>query len=122
MLYLFLNYVAFFGYRPRTIKEKLKRLIELGIIEFEGFTTSRKLSNSRVNIFIFNLPAMHQDILKLKERVFKVEGKVDNMQEEVSVLEERVSELEEALAYVKRINRYLTNENKMYKEEKGDLV
>lgn len=103
---------AYFGYRPRTIKEKLKRLIKLGIIEFEGFTTSRKLYNSQINIFIFNLPKMHQSLLKLKERVYKVESKVDEH-------EERIKMLEEELAFVKRKNRYLENERRMNEKTEG---
>lgn len=96
----------FFGYRPRTIKDKLKRLIDLGIIEFEGMTVSKKRFNNNTNVFIFNLPAMKQEILKLKEKVFKMEIKVDDH-------EERIRKLEEELAAERRKRRYLEDEKRM---------
>ena len=96
----------FFGYKERTIKNKLKRLMDLDIIEFEGMTVSKKRFNNNTNVFIFNLPAMKQEILKLKEKVFKMEIKVDDH-------EERIRKLEEELAAERRKRRYLEDEKRM---------
>lgn len=99
----------FFGYKPRTIKDKLRRLMDLGIIEFDGMTVSRKRFNNNTNIFIFNLPAMKQEILKLKEKVFKMEIKVDDH-------EERIRRLEEELSIERKKREYLERERRMNEE------
>lgn len=106
-----------FGYRERTIKDRLNRLIALGIIEFDGMYVSRKRFNNNTNIFIFNLPAMHQEILKRKESKY-VSTPIDDEKSE------KIRALEEELAYEKSVNRHLLEEKGMkdiiknyYKEE-----
>lgn len=93
-----------FGYNPRIIKERIKKLIDLGIIEFESAIKSRKkfAYGDKKNVFIFNLSIISQDILKLKEKDFKYMYNVLEDSEENKLLRQ---EEEKRYERRKRLNK-----------------
>ena len=93
----------------RTVKKKIERLMSLGIVEDETIVLSRKRYNTQSNMFIFNLPAMKQEILKLKERVDKHDVILDSV-----MLEQKA--MREEIAYLKKMINYKNNELNNYKE------
>lgn len=98
-----------FGYKERTIKDRINRLIKLGIIEFDGMYVSRKRFNNNTNIFILNLPAMYQEILKRKEKKY-----ISNPVEDKYL--EMIRLLEEELAIERKKREYLERERRMNEE------